>query len=107
MKLLTEALKRKLPRLYSQEGLGGKAIAHVKLFTPDSSWTWHIVEWDGEDICFGLVDGMERELGYFSLKEIEAVRGPMGLPVERDLNWEPKTLEEIAPEMFATSEPAK
>jgi hypothetical protein len=24
----------------------------------------------------------------------------MGLPIERDLWWKPKTLEEIAPEMF-------
>ena len=101
MKLLTKELKKKLPRLYSQEGKGGKAVAHVRLFTPDSQWTWHLIEWDGEDICFGLVDGHERELGYFSLKEIESVRGPMGLPIERDLHWKPKTLEEIAPEMFA------
>ena len=101
MKLLTKELKKKLPRLYSQEGKGGRAVALVKWFTTDSSYTWYVLEWDGEDICFGLVDGHERELGYFSLKEIESVRGPLGLPVERDLYWEPKTLEEIAPEMFA------
>jgi hypothetical protein len=28
----------------------------------------------------------------------------MGLPIERDLHWQPKTLEEIAPEMFRPSE---
>ena len=28
----------------------------------------------------------------------------MGLPIERDLYWRPKTLEGIAPEMFHTSE---
>ena len=50
---------------------------------------------------FGLVDGFEKELGYFSLAELEAVRGPLGLPIERDLYWKPKTLEEIAPELFA------
>ena len=49
---------------------------------------------------FGLVDGHERELGYFVLSELEEVRGPMGLPIERDLYWQPKTLAEIAPEMF-------
>ena len=37
-------------------------------------------------------------------KELEEVRGPMGLPIERDLYWQPKTLEEIAPEMFNNSE---
>ena len=101
MKLLTEELKKKLPRLYSQDGLGGKAIAYAKFFTPDSSWTFWALEHDGDDTFFGLVDGHEKELGYFSLKELESVRGPMGLPIERDLYWKPKTLEEIAPEMFA------
>jgi len=49
---------------------------------------------------FGLVDGLEKELGYVALSELQGVRGPLGLPIERDLWWKPKTLEEIAPEMF-------
>ena len=100
MKLLTQEIKKKLPALYSQEDKGGKAVVHLKLFTPDSSWTWLITEFDGEDIFFGLVEGHEKELGYFSLKELESVRGSLGLPIERDLYFKPKTLEEIAPEMF-------
>ena len=100
MKLLTEEIRRKLPPLYSQEKLGGKAIAYLKLFTPDSGWTWYITEYDGKDMLFGLVDGQDKELGYVSLSELESVRGPMGLPIERDIHWQPKTLEEIAPEMF-------
>jgi len=100
MKLLTKEIRRKLPPLYSQDGKGGKAVALVKYFTPSSSWTWYASEFDGEDTFFGLVDGQFKELGYFSLKELEEVRGPMGLPIERDLYWQPKTLEEIAPEMF-------
>jgi hypothetical protein len=101
MKLLTKELRRKLPALGSQDGIGGKAIAYAKFFTPDSSpWTWYITEFDGKDLLFGLVDGQEKELGYISLSELESVRGPLGLPVERDLHWQPKTLEEIAPEMF-------
>jgi len=35
------------------------------------------------------------ELGYFSLKELEEIRGPLGLPIERDLDFEPKTLSEL------------
>jgi len=101
MQLLTKELRAKLPRLYGQDGLGGKAVAHCKFFTPDSSFTWWATEFDGEDIFFGLVDGHEKELGYFSLKELESVRGPLGLPIERDIHWRPKMLEEIAPEMFA------
>ena len=107
--LLTEELRNKLPPLDSQDGLGGKAIAYVKFFTPDSNWTWWATEGspikddDGNEIdfhFFGLVEGFERELGYFSLSELESAKGPMGLPIERDLFWQPKMLEEIAPEMF-------
>ena len=100
MKLLTEEIRQKLPPLYSQDGKGGKAIAWIKFFSPSSSWSWFGIEYDGEDTFFGLVDGHFKELGYFSLSELESVNGPMGLPIERDLYWQPKTLEEIAPEMF-------
>jgi len=100
MKLLTKELRERLPPLYSQEKLAGKAVAYVKFFTPDSNCTWWATEFDGEDIFFGLVEGHCKELGYFSLSELEGVRGPHGLSIERDLYWEPKTLKEIAPELF-------
>ena len=75
-------------------------IARVKWFTPDSSWTWYVLEYDPhEKLCFGLVDGLGQELGYFSLAEVEHVRGPLGLPVERDLYWSPTPLSEIHPEL--------
>ena len=57
----------------------------------------------GKELDFrfwGLVEGFEKEYGYFMLSELEEVRGPMGLPIERDLWFKPKTLEEIAPDMF-------
>jgi len=66
-------------------------MAMLKFFTPDSSWTWYLVEFNPEEnMCSGLVSGHERELGYFSLQELETIRGPMGLPIERDLHFEPK-----------------
>jgi len=107
MKLLTEEIRKKLPKLYEQEDKGGDAVAYFKLFTPDSSFSWYITEGsqEGDDLMmFGLVDGLERELGYVSLKELQSVKGPLGLPIERDLYWQPKTLREIAPEMFKKDE---
>jgi hypothetical protein len=98
--LLPDEIRKQLPLLYSQDGKGGKAMAHVKFFTPDSNWTWLVTEFDGEDMFFGLVEGFEKELGYFSLSELENIRGPLGLPIERDLHFKPKPLEEIAPEIF-------
>jgi len=41
------------------------------------------------------VSGLEVELGYFSLSELESVKGPLGLPIERDLFFEPQTLIEL------------
>jgi hypothetical protein len=85
----------RLPELYSGEELGLQAVAQVKFFTPDSNWTWYASEFDGEDIFFGLVVGFEMELGYFSLSELESVRGPLGLPIERDRWFEPRRLGEL------------
>jgi hypothetical protein len=63
------------------------ALAQVKFFISDAQWTWYASEFDGEDIFFGLVIGLEIELGYFSLSELKSVKGPLGLPIERDLHF--------------------
>lgn len=113
MKLLTKEIRKNLPPLYSQDNKCGTAMAHVKFFTPDSNWTWWatggspIKDEQGREVdfrFFGIVDGLARELGYFTLKELERIRGPLGLPIERDLHWKPKMLEGIAPELFKESE---
>ena len=65
----------------------------VKLFTPDGSATWLLTELEpGSDIAFGLCDlGLGfPELGCVSLRELESARGPLGLPIERDLHFAPK-----------------
>jgi hypothetical protein len=93
--LLDDESKAKLPELYSGEEKGLDALAQVKFFTPDSNWTWYVSEFDGEDIMFGLVSGFELELGYFSLKELKEARGPWGLPIERDLHYDPQTLRDL------------
>ncbi len=109
MKLLPKKIRQTLPALYAQDGKGGQSIAYVKFFTPDSSWTWYATEGEpvkdesGAEVdfrFFGLVDGFEKELGYFMLSELESVRGRLGLPIERDIYWKPKTLAEIAPEIY-------
>jgi hypothetical protein len=62
----------------------------VKLFTPDAQCTWLLTELGLDDIAFGLCDlgfGCP-ELGYVSLTELRSVRGPLGLPIERDEHFE-------------------
>jgi hypothetical protein len=95
MELLPENVREQLPSLYANEEMGLAALALIKFFTPDSTWTWYGSEFDGEDIFFGLVIGHVAELGYFSLSELEIVRGPLGLAVERDLHFESKSLQEL------------
>lgn len=93
MKLLTKSIQKKLPKIGDGDG-----TAYVKFFTPDSNWTWYATEFDGDDLFFGLVDGFEKEIGYFSLSELESVRGPLGLPIERDKWWKPKKVYTLEPE---------
>ena len=94
MKLLTNALRTSLPPLGAGDEEGA-AIARVKFFTPDSSWTWYVSEFDGNDTFFGLVDGIMLEYGYFSLAELTSIRGPLGLPIERDRFFTPAPLNSV------------
>jgi len=96
MKLLTKELKKQFPKLYEGEEIPTeekKVIA--KFFTPWTSWTWYATEFDGEDLFFGLVDGQEKEWGYFSLRELEAITGPAGLKIERDLYFGQPKIKDI------------
>lgn len=92
--LASAGIRKLLPALYSREE-EGDPVATVKFFTPWTNWTWYPLEFDGEDRFFGLVVGFERELGYFSLADLESVRGPGGLRIERDLHFIPKPVSEL------------
>ena len=63
----------------------------VKLFTPDAQCTWLLTELDPDspDIAFGLCDlGMGfPELGSVSMRELQSVRGQIGLPIEHDRSF--------------------
>ena len=98
MELLTKELRKKLPALYSNEEVKDPMVI-AKFFALGSGWTWFAMEFDGEDQFFGMVHGFEKELGYFSLKELQSLKLSMGgieIPaVERDINWTPRRLSEL------------
>ena len=98
MKLLTKAIKNKMPMLYSQEDLGNNAIVHLKFFNPCGGETWYITEGNAiiqvaegnitekalKDIrlddnvldirFYGLITGTQfDELGYFSFNELKSI----------------------------------
>lgn len=99
-KLLTKALIEAFER---QGTTHGKPLEDIKViakfFTPMSNWTWYATEYNPETRCFfGLVDGFERELGYFSLDEFEEINQKNPFPViERDIYFgQDRTLAEVA-----------
>lgn len=94
MVLMPKSLSEKLPTLYSQENTNDPMII-CKFFTPWTNWTWYAIEFDGNDTFFGYVVGHEKELGYFSLSELQNVKGPFGLSVERDLYFDPQPLSKV------------
>ena len=97
--LMTKELGDAIPALYSNEKVRDydSVLVPAILFSPYTGWRWFITEWDSETgLCFGLVEGLETELGYFSLDELAEVTVFGGVPaVERDLYWRPTTLGEI------------
>lgn len=98
MQLITDTIREQLiangRASIEDPGFDPKPV--LKLFTPDAGATWLISECDPQqpDILYGLCDpGLgEPELGSVSLAEIEALRGPLRLPVERDLYFEAEYL---------------
>jgi hypothetical protein len=98
-KLLTQEIIKQLPPLYANEGKDPSTIpVIVKFFSPYTNWTWYATEFDGKDTFFGMVHGHEKELGYFSLSELEnSYRGALPL-VERDLYFGKHMLSEFMPD---------
>lgn len=89
--LVTKAVLRKVPRLYSTENETDPTV-WVKFFSPYSNWTWYVTEFDGNDRFFGYIQGSYPELGYFSLSELQQMNRN-GLPlVERDMYFKPQPL---------------
>lgn len=94
MKLITKAIEKKLLThpLYSTDGNMIKDVL-VKFFNPCGSGTWYVFEAEknGNDWeFFGLVDLFEKELGYFTLSELESIKLPFGLSIERDMYFDNK-----------------
>jgi hypothetical protein len=93
---MTKYDARNVPLLFSQDGAGDDAIAHMKLFHPELGWSWYIMEYDpDENLAFGLVDGYETELGYISFDELTKIR------VLRDTDFEPIKIGKIREQIRA------
>lgn len=90
MQLLTEELISKFEAhpFHSQEEKGFEAQVLVKYFNPMGAGTWLITEAEREGDnwrLFGYCHLSEWEWGYVMLSDLQEVRLPFGLTIERDL----------------------
>ena len=98
MKLITKKIEKELAKypLYSQDSKGNEAVAICKFFL--QGFTWYVLEAqkNGNDYEFvGIVDGLDKEYGYFTLSQLQSLRGRWGLTVERDICFEPTKVKDI------------
>lgn len=98
MKLITKKIENELAKypLYSQDGKGKEAVAICKFFL--QGFTWYVLEAqknDNDYEFFGIVDGLEKEYSYFSLSQLQSLRGRWGLTVERDMYFKPTKVKDI------------
>ena len=94
MKLLTKEIMKQIPPIGEQDN-SKDPIVYVKFFDPCGSFTWFILEYDGNDTFFAFVKSHlcpEGELGYVSLQELKSIKRPLGLGIERDLYFTQKPL---------------
>ena len=98
MKLLTKQLEKRFKEIGSQEK-EKDPIVIAKFFNPTGAGTWYATEYDHRDkIFFGYVSlfgDYNDEWGSFSLQELEDLKLPMGLTIERDLHCGEKRISEF------------
>ena len=96
MKLITPELISAFEALGDQ-GEVQDPIVVAKFFNPVGSQTWYATEYDKEtNICYGYVTGMAfDEWGRFSIDEMESIRLPFGLRIERDVNFTPRPFSQV------------
>jgi hypothetical protein len=100
MQLLTNTLIKRFAEVGNQED-NTDPIVIAKFFNPCGAGTWLATEYNQEEqLFFGYVsifgDHCD-EWGYFSLKELEDLKLPYGLSVERDLHFKETPVSKLIP----------
>lgn len=80
--LMTEEIAKTVPRLYEQDGAEDPTV-YAHYFSCVNGWDWWLLEFDGTDEAFGLVEGYDDEFGYFSIKEMAELNRQRGSPPVR------------------------
>lgn len=100
MKLINDEVKKRFSEVGSQENTSDPIVV-AKFFNPAGAQTWFATEYDEkQNICYGYVTGMHQdEWGYFSITEMEQVKLPFGLSIERDTSSSEKTISQWVPNL--------
>lgn len=99
MPLLTDDLKSRLPPLNSQEAEADPFV-YAKFFLPGTDTAWYVTEGQeaGQDFVFyGFVTQPVNDFGEFYLSQLNRIRGPNGVCVDRDPNFTTGRLTDIVP----------
>ncbi|MFA7676133.1 MAG: DUF2958 domain-containing protein [Candidatus Shapirobacteria bacterium] len=98
MKLLTKELIERFEKVGRQEEVKDPLII-AKFFNPTGAGTWYATEYDPQSKNFfgyvSIFGDWNDEWGYFSLTELESLRGPFGLGIERDIYFTSKPFSQI------------
>ena len=95
MKLLTKKIKEQATKQYD-EGTDMEQMVVAKYFDPMGNWKWFLMNMHkDEDYCWGIVEGNEVEMGSFSMRELEGIKRPFGLGIERDLHFKPTRAKDV------------
>lgn len=69
--LIDKDLEETIPPLYAQDGNPTKII-YARFYL--HNWSWYVMEYSKlQRLCFGIVDGLEIEYGYFTIDELESI----------------------------------
>ena len=95
MKLMTKAIKKQAEKQYELgSDMNQKVVA--KYFNPAGTGTWYLMNTEpGSDYAWGIVDLFAVEMGSFRISELESIKLPFGLGIERDLLFEPMKAKDV------------
>ena len=101
MKLLTKEITKKATKQYD-EGSDMEQMVVAKYFNPTGNGTWYLMNMDkDEDYCWGIVDMFAVEMGSFSMRELQGIKLPLNMGIERDKYFEPIKASELWKELIA------
>jgi len=105
MKLITKEIEKRLKanHILMNESLASgddlfsieHRLAVVKLFNPAGAGTWFLFSMDEYGRAFGWAKISDGEYGYVDVNELQQLDVGFGLGIERDINFEGATFNEI------------